>query len=193
MYKRQVLSALGFTEPVNFSLSAWITEVGGSQSGWGYSIFAEAYYDFGYLGWIFLAVWGYFYAVSYTHLDVYKRQRCLCTVRTGAEIKIGSMSSLNSDCKIVSHEKIEIGHDTIFGPNVLIYDHDHVYNTETGVRRKDFKTSAIVIGNNCWIGAGSIILRGTHIGDNCLVGAGSIVKGNYPAGTKIIQKRGGIQ
>ena len=120
-------------------------------------------------------------------------ERCLCTVRTGAEIKIGSMSRLNSDCKIVSHEKIEIGHDTIFGPNVLIYDHDHVYNTETGVRRKDFKTSAIVIGNNCWIGAGSIILRGTHIGDNCLVGAGSIVKGNYPAGTKIIQKRGGIQ
>ena len=57
----KVLSALGFTEPVNFSLSAWITEVGGSQSGWGYSIFAEAYYDFGYLGWIFLAVWGYFY------------------------------------------------------------------------------------------------------------------------------------
>lgn len=118
-------------------------------------------------------------------------ERCLCTVRSGAEIKIGDMSNLNSDCKMVSHKKIEIGHDTIFGPNVLIYDHDHVYDSKTGVRRKEYKTSEIVIGNNCWIGAGSIILRGTHIGDNCLVGAGSIVKGNYPSGMKIIQKRGG--
>lgn len=120
-------------------------------------------------------------------------ERCLCTVRTGAEVKIGSMSNLNSDCKIVSHERIEIGHNTIFGPNVLIYDHDHVYDPETGVRRKEYKASEIVIGNNCWIGAGSIILRGTHIGDNCLVGAGSIVKGDYPAGTKVIQKRGEVQ
>lgn len=56
-----ILSLFGFNEPVNFSLSAWITKVGGSQSGWGYSIFAEAYYDFGGLGWIFLAIWGFVY------------------------------------------------------------------------------------------------------------------------------------
>ena len=119
-------------------------------------------------------------------------ERCLCIVRSGAEIKIGSMSSLNSDCKIVSHERIEIGHDTILGPNVLIYDHDHLYDTDMGVKRKEYKSSEIVIGNNCWIGAGSIILRGTHIGNNCIVGAGSIVKGNYADGSKIIQKRESI-
>lgn len=116
-------------------------------------------------------------------------ERCLCTVRSGAEIKIGPMSSLNSDCKLVSHEKIEIGHDTIFGPNVLIYDHDHVFNTESGVRRKEYTSSEVVIGNNCWIGANTVILKGTHIGDNCLIGAGSVVKGTFPSGSIVLQKR----
>lgn len=116
-------------------------------------------------------------------------ERCLCAIRSGAEIKIGKMSNFNSDCKVVCYSRIEVGHDTIFGPNVLIYDHDHVYDVETGVKRKEYKCSDITIGNNCWIGAGSIILRGTSIGDNCLVGAGSVVKGSYPAGTRIIQRR----
>ena len=116
-------------------------------------------------------------------------ERCQCIVRDKAVVKIGEMSNLNSDCKIVAHQKIEIGKNTLFGPNVLIYDHDHVYDQTTGVRRKEYKSSEVVIGDNCWIGAGSIILRGTHIGNNCLVGAGSIVKGDYSDGTQIIQKR----
>lgn len=114
---------------------------------------------------------------------------CLIAVRSGATIKLGDRIYLNRDCKIVSHKRIEIGDDTIFGPNVMIYDHDHLFDAETGVKRREFKTSEVVIGKNCWIGAGSIILRGTHIGDRCVVGAGSVVKGDFPAGTKIIQKR----
>lgn len=115
-------------------------------------------------------------------------ERCLCTVRDGATVEIGNMSNLNSDCKLVCHKKIVIGHDTIFGPNVLIYDHDHVFDTETGVRRKEFVSSEVMIGNNCWIGAGAIILRGTHIEDNCVIGAGCVIKGNYERGSVIIQK-----
>ena len=102
---------------------------------------------------------------------------------------MGQNAYLNSDCKLVCHEKIQIGDNTIFGPNVLIYDHDHLFDTESGVKRKEYVSSEIVIGNNCWIGANTVILRGTHIGDNCLVGAGSVVKGTFPAGTKIIQSR----
>ncbi len=119
--------------------------------------------------------------------------RSICTVRKGAVLKMGAMSNLNSDCKIVCHEKIEIGENTIFGPNVLVYDHDHLYDAESGVRRKEYVSSEIVIGKNCWIGANTVILRGTHIGDNCLVGAGSVVKGDFPSGSKIIQKRTGVQ
>lgn len=45
------------------------------------------------------------------------------------------------------------------------------------------------IGKNCWIGANTVILRGTTIGDNSVIGAGCVLKGEYPAGAIIIQKR----
>lgn len=115
--------------------------------------------------------------------------RSICTVRKGAVLKMGALANLNSDCKIVCHKKIEIGENTIVGPNVLVYDHDHLFSTESGVKRKEYVASEIIIGNNCWIGANTVILRGTHIGDNCLIGAGSVVKGDFPSGSKIIQKR----
>lgn len=115
--------------------------------------------------------------------------RSVCTVRKGAILEINAMANLNSDCKIVCRKKITIGENTIFGPNVLVYDHDHLYSAESGVKRKEYVSSEITIGKNCWIGANTVILRGTHIGDNCLVGAGSVVKGDFSSGSKIIQKR----
>ena len=63
----------------------------------------------------------------------------------------------------------------------MIYDHDHIFDKETGVDRKKYKVAPVVIGKNCWIGANAVILRGTTIGDNCVVGAGCVLKGNYSA------------
>ena len=52
-----------------------------------------------------------------------------------------------------------------------------------------FKTSPVIIGNNVWIGANTVILRGTEIGDNCVIGAGCVIKGKYGANSVIVQKR----
>ena len=112
-----------------------------------------------------------------------------CVVRSGGELNFGNKVAFNSGCKIVCHQKIQIGDNTIFGPNVLIYDHDHIFDCETGVKRKEYKCSEIVIGKNCWIGANTVILRGTHIGDNCVIGAGCVIKGDFESGSRIIQKR----
>ena len=116
-------------------------------------------------------------------------KRTSCVIRKNAKLEFGDMVYLNSDCKIVCRKSIKIGENTIFGPNVYIYDHDHIFDTETGVNRKEYKCSDVVIGKNCWIGAGTIILKGTRIGDNSVVGAGSVVKGTYEKGSRIIQKR----
>ena len=58
-----------------------------------------------------------------------------------------------------------------------------------GVKAKKFKTAPVVIGNNVWIGANAIILRGTTIGDNSVIAAGSVVKGNVPSNTLLVQKK----
>lgn len=110
-------------------------------------------------------------------------------VRDRAEVKIGENTSFNYGCLVISHEKVIIGKDVQFGPNVLIYDHDHDFKTKGGLKDLKYITSPVEIGNNVWIGANTIILRGTIIGDNCVVGAGSIIKGVFKENLMIVQKR----
>ncbi|MEG1256978.1 acyltransferase [Clostridium sp.] len=110
-------------------------------------------------------------------------------VRNGAEIQIGDNTSLNHGCMVISHEKIIIGKGVQFGPNVLIYDHDHDFRAKNGLKELKYKTSPVEIGDNVWIGANVVILRGTRIGNNCVVGAGSVIKDKFADNTVIVQKK----
>ena len=109
--------------------------------------------------------------------------------RKKAKINIADNVSLNYGCIITAHEEIKIGENTQFGPNVLIYDHDHDFREKNGLKDLKYKTSPVEIGDNVWIGANVIILRGSKIGNNCVVGAGSIIKGEFEDNTLIVQKR----
>lgn len=110
-------------------------------------------------------------------------------VRNQGELVIGNNVSLNINNMIACHSRIVIGDDVQFSPNVQIYDHDHDFYVEGGVKAGKYKVAPVKIGNNVWIGANTVILRGTEIGDNCVVGAGSVIKGTYSDNTLIIQKR----
>lgn len=110
-------------------------------------------------------------------------------VRTGAKLSLGSNVSVSSNCIITCRDSIRIGSNVSLSPNVLIYDHDHDYAVEGGIWAGKYKSSPIEIGDNCWIGCNTVVLRGTRIGDNCVVGAGCILNGQYPDGSVIIQKR----
>lgn len=115
--------------------------------------------------------------------------RCRAAATSGGELLIGSRTSFNVGCVVTSRSSIRIGNQVSFGPNVMIYDHDHIMEPDIGAKGSGFRLGEVVIGDNCWIGAGAIILLDTHIGDNCVIAAGSIVKGDVPANTVLIQKR----
>lgn len=115
--------------------------------------------------------------------------RSVISSTDGGKLVLGDMVGINCNSMIMCHDSITIGDNTIMGPGVLIYDHDHDFNSAEGVKRNHYKSTPVTIGSKCWIGAGAIILRGTTIGNNCLVAAGSVVKGDYPDGSVIIQKR----
>ncbi len=117
------------------------------------------------------------------------RNDCRIVVRKNGVLTIGSNFYMNTGCLISAHESITIGDDVEFGPGVLVYDQDHDFRAEEGLRAKKFKTAPVSIGNNVWIGANTIILRGTTIGDNSVVGAGCIIKGEFPPDSVIVQKR----
>lgn len=108
-------------------------------------------------------------------------------ISTSGFLNIGHGCFINSNAYIVCLSKVSIGDNVIIGPNVVIVDHDHDYKSPD--RQHKFISDSINIGNDVWIGANAVIMKGTVIGAGSVVGAGSIVKGNYPDNSLIYQER----
>lgn len=108
-------------------------------------------------------------------------------VRKNAKLILESGVKMNYNCIITCRKEIKIGANTQFGPSVYVYDHDHDYRA--GLQKGMYLEDSVEIGKNCWIGANTVILRGTTIGDNCVVGAGCVLKGHFPANSVVVQKR----
>ena len=73
---------------------------------------------------------------------------------------------------------IEVGNNVTLAPRVHILAHDASMKKFLGYT----KIAPVKIGNNVFIGAGSIILPGVTIGDNVIVGAGSVVTKDLASG-----------
>lgn len=112
---------------------------------------------------------------------------CKLKVRSGACLHIGANAHLNYNCILVCRDAITIGSGSELGPGVLLYDHDHDFRA--GLKNAHYKSAPITIGKNCWIGANTVILRGTTLGDNCVIGAGCVINGTIESNTIITQKR----
>lgn len=106
----------------------------------------------------------------------------------GGVLQIGNNVGFNTNCIVSSHDNILLGDNVEIGPNVCIYDHDHDIKCEGGIKSAKFITAPVSIGNDTWIGANVVVLRGTKIGKNCIIAAGSIVKGEIPDNSTYIQK-----
>lgn len=93
-------------------------------------------------------------------------------------LKIGKnfkrMSGVIIDASHCYH--ITIGDNVILAPRVHILAHDSSFGLYTGKTR----AANVMIGNDVFVGAGSIILPGVHIGSRVIIGAGSIVTKDIP-------------
>lgn len=108
----------------------------------------------------------------------------------GGTMEIGNDVFFNNGCSINCHKSIKIGDNTIFGENVLIYDHDHKFNLNDDlVRKLGFISQEVIIGSNVWVGSNVVILKGVTIGENSVIAAGSIVTKNIPKNTLFYQSR----
>ena len=109
-------------------------------------------------------------------------QRTILVARYGGQISIGANTGI-SGSTIYAMDRITIGRDVLIGGNCKIIDNDfHPLRAEQRNPQKveDIKKRPIVIDDGCFIGANSIILKGTTMGKNCVVGAGSVVSGTFP-------------
>jgi acetyltransferase-like isoleucine patch superfamily enzyme len=107
---------------------------------------------------------------------------CSLFIASNAILNIGDYSGF-SGISLFCTNSILIGDYVNCGGNVSIWDtdfHPLDYQSRRIHDVKYIKSEPIVIGNDVFIGANSIILKGVSIGDRSIIGAGSVVTGNVP-------------
>lgn len=100
-----------------------------------------------------------------------------------AQVKIGENCGI-SNSTICAAKGIVIGNRSIIGGNCCLYDtdfHSIDYLERRNKPDKGIKTASICIGEDVFIGANSMILKGITIGDRSIVAAGSVVTRDIPA------------
>jgi maltose O-acetyltransferase len=97
-------------------------------------------------------------------------------------LTIGEGTFINYGTSISVHTSVTIGKNCLIGNYVLIMDSDY---HDLHDRSKPGASSPIVIEDNVWIGARSIVLKGVHIGEGAVVAAGSTVANDVPARTLV--------
>lgn len=111
-------------------------------------------------------------------------QPCVFNVsETTSKIVIGNNVGI-SGSTICAVKSVTIGDNVLIGSGCLITDTDaHPIDwRDRRENRNDKKGVApIVIGNDVFIGARSIILKGVTIGDRSVIGAGSVISRDVPA------------
>jgi len=104
-----------------------------------------------------------------------------------AKVKIGDGVFFNNNCSISCLSCIVVGANSIFGENVKIYDHNHIYKDLLNlIKLQGFTCDPIGIGSNCWIGSNVVILKGVNIGDGCVIGSGCVIYKDIESGSVIV-------
>ncbi|QQX88681.1 acyltransferase [Cupriavidus necator] len=118
----------------------------------------------------------------YTALGV-TRPVIIRTFTRRAEVRVGRNSGL-SGVTVCAVGSVSIGENCLIGANVIIFDTDF-HPVESLERRSKpieaARNKPVIIENNVFIGANSIIGKGVTIGENSVVGAGSVVIASVPA------------
>ena len=97
----------------------------------------------------------------------------------GYNIHIGDNFYAGYECVILDSCQVKIGDNCILSPQVGIYTSAYPLNPEKRSIGYEY-AKPITIGNNVWIGGGSIINPGVTIGDNVVVVPGSVVLVDVP-------------
>ena len=99
--------------------------------------------------------------------------------KIGKGTRVGSIATFGSEPYLV-----EVGNNVYFsGVDIKLYTHDGAVERlyYMGVTDKPYDNfGKIKIGDNCFIGARTTILKNVTIGNNCIIGAGSVVTKSVP-------------
>ena len=99
------------------------------------------------------------------------------------KLTIRDNSKIGRRVTLSASECIVIGKNCLLSYDVSILDHDHDFRdgSISPLNSKLTKGDKIIIGDDCFIGAHSFILKGVHLEKHTIVGANSVVTKSFPA------------
>ena len=95
------------------------------------------------------------------------------------EAKIGDNVWIGPFCLIDGTGGLTIGNFCDISAGVKIFTHDTIKRALSGGKCK-IEYAPVSIGNCCFIGTDTVILKGVEIGNHCLVAANSLVNKSFP-------------
>lgn len=102
----------------------------------------------------------------------------------GDGLSVGDNSNIGPYAFVGCSGLIRIGSDVLMGPGVSLLGENHNFvDRSRPIRDQGVTREGLTIGDNCWLGAGSVILAGTTIGSGAVVAAGAVVAKDVPADT----------
>jgi acetyltransferase-like isoleucine patch superfamily enzyme len=100
-------------------------------------------------------------------------------------ISIGNDCGINSGVYILGHESVVIGNNVVLSVDAKIIDSGLDLADYVHTKFPQHKSSAVVIEEGVWIGAGAIVLPGVTIGKKSVVAAGAVVTRDVPSGVVV--------
>jgi acetyltransferase-like isoleucine patch superfamily enzyme len=96
-------------------------------------------------------------------------------------LQIGNNLFANHYSIIDCHHKITIGDRVMLGPHSYIGDFDHDISLTRGARVGAHGPMApVVIGDDVWIGASAVVLKGVVVGNGAILAAGAVAIRDVP-------------
>ncbi len=111
--------------------------------------------------------------------SIYDSALVIGTVSVGARTWIGPSVVLDGSGGLT------IGSNCSISAGVQIYSHDSV-NWAVSGGSAPYEYAKTQIGNNCYIGPNTIVIKGVTIGDGCIVGANSLVLSDVQPNSKAV-------
>lgn len=89
--------------------------------------------------------------------------------------------TIEQNLHLTCANKVVIGKNTAIAANVTITDIHHPYtDISKPIERQDIEVKEVIIGEECKIYNGAVILPGVHIGKHVSIGANSVVNKDIP-------------
>jgi len=94
-----------------------------------------------------------------------------------ARVRIGAGTFLNIGVMVAAERLVEIGEHCMLANGCFVSDASHRYqDLELPITWQGFESKGPTrIGDNCWLGAHTVVTSGVTIGERCVVGANSVV------------------